>query len=144
MILRIVPYVELLTFSPCREGNPPVPGNRAAKVTLIIYWQSAKWRRESASTCACSPRARTYRTCASVRVFTGRTSERRGRSLTNIGFTHWKQPPLTFPPHTYGISPADITAAAFLRSERKITPTLSLRHTFFWILLLFCFSDFNA
>lgn len=34
--------MELLTSSPCQEGNPPVPGNRPAKVTLIIYWKSAK------------------------------------------------------------------------------------------------------
>lgn len=41
-----VPYVEPLTVSPCQKGNPPVPGNSPAKVTLIIYWQSAKGERE--------------------------------------------------------------------------------------------------
>lgn len=41
-----VAYVEPLTVSPCQNGNPPVPGNSPAKVTLIIYWQSAKGERE--------------------------------------------------------------------------------------------------
>lgn len=74
------------------------------------------------------------RVCArvSVRVFTGRASERRGRSLTNIGFTHWNNLLLNnLPPQTAKTSPAQI-AGTFLRSGKKPTHSLD---TFFWILM---------
>lgn len=118
---------ELLTFSPCREGNPPVPGNGEAKVTLIIYWQSATAERGHECT------------GTSVRAFTGSTSERRGRSLTNIDFTHWKLPPVTFQhthTHTHGIRgcPADITAAATFLCSGKEEPHRLFGYSF-WILM---------
>lgn len=43
---RIAPCAQFWTFSPCQEGNPPLPGNSTAKVTPIIYWQSARTARE--------------------------------------------------------------------------------------------------
>lgn len=78
--------------------------------------------------CVCA-RAR----ARSVRVFTGRTSERRGRSLTNIGFTHWKQPPITFL-HTRRGSLRHRSPSHSSAQERN-------PHTL-WI--LFFFLDFNA
>ncbi len=66
------------------------PGKGHADYLLAICQERARASVLCARVCA---RA-SERAC--VRVFTGRTSERRRRSLTNIGFTHWKQPPVTF------------------------------------------------
>lgn len=129
-----MPYVELLTFSPCREGNPAaVPGNSPVKVTLIIYWRSAKSGREPARVFFCV-RERAF-VCLLEEPLNGG-----GRSFTNIGFTHWKQPPVNLlpspppPTHTHtGSSPADTAADTFLCSVRK--PTRSFGYFFM---------DFNA
>lgn len=56
-----------------------------------------------------------------VRVFTGRRWERGGRGLTNIGFTHWQQPPITFLHTRLGSSPARTAADAFLRPGKEPT-----------------------
>lgn len=122
-----MPYVELLTFSPCREGNPAaVPGNSPVKVTLIIYWRSAKSGREPARVFFCV-RERAF-VCLLEEPLNGG-----GRSFTNIGFTHWKQPPVNLlpspppPTHTHGEFSG--------RYRCRHIPLLGKEtHTLFWIL----------
>lgn len=76
-------------------------------------------RRLFMGTICLSTRARVL--ARGVRVFTGRRSERGGRSLTNIGFTHWQQPPITFLHTRLGSSPARTAADAFLRPGKEPT-----------------------
>lgn len=59
------------------------------------YQETAPQRSHADYLWALSVSARGARARGGVRVFTGRRSGRRGRSLTNIGFTHWQQPPIT-------------------------------------------------
>lgn len=121
--------MELLTFSPCREGNPAaVPGNSPVKVTLIIYWRSAKSGREPARVFFCV-RERAF-VCLLEEPLNGG-----GRSFTNIGFTHWKQPPVNLlpspppPTHTHGEFSG--------RYRCRHIPLLGKEtHTLFWILFL--------
>lgn len=84
--------------------------------------------RQRASTCVCPLRVRDR----SVRVFTGRASERRRRSLTNIGFTHWKQPPITFL-HTRRGSLRHSSPPPHSSAQERNPHTLWI--LFFWILM---------
>lgn len=86
-------------------GNPPVPGNGPAKVTLLFIGNLPS---ESARLFFACVRAR-----ASVRVFTGRTSERREAE------PHWKQPPVTFPYTRTGFLRHILLPHTFLRSRKK-------------------------
>lgn len=104
------------------------PGKGHADYLLAIRQERARAR-------ACV----LLRAWACVRVFTGRTSERRGAELYehrlySLETTSSKPPPLPSSPNTHtGSSPADTAADTFLCSVRK--PTRSFGYFFM---------DFNA
>lgn len=86
------------------------------------YQEAAQQRSRRLFICLSTrARARARVLARGVRVFTGRRSERGGRSLTNIGFTHWQQPPITFLHTRLGSSPARTAADAFLRPGKEPT-----------------------
>ena len=85
-----------------QERSSRVPGNGSAKVTRIIY---GRYLAQHAGACG---RRR-------ARVYWKAQRARGGRSLTNIGFTHWQQPPVTF----------FHTRLGFLRLGPPPTPTHS-------------------
>lgn len=94
----IVPHDELLLnfFTLSRKGKPPVPGNSKdrADYLLALFQEKRRghvFRRRGVSRCAC------------MRLLTGRSgwTEKAGP----YGFTHWKQPPVTFlHTHTYTLT----------------------------------------